>query len=193
MNKSNIVLCLSVVALILSVFAITKPVTVQRIVERLGGTAGPLHTELQEFEGGVINGYTLSTSTVATTQTITASELGSNGALYDTVLFTPNTADVTLTLPATSTLKAFLPLAGDTSVQCWYNATTTTSEIGDIIFVAGTGWDLERIATSTTNGSTTEVLEISPGDSACFKLTRLPATATTFNISALMLNGIDAD
>jgi len=134
------------------------------------------------LDGGTIRSYTNATSTTATTQTLVQADI----LKYDTVLFTPNTGSVTLTLPATSTLTTFIPTAGDMVEQCWYNATSTASI--NITFAAGTGIDLQRVATSTVTGAA-GVLAIPTGNSACFKFIR----QTNTDVQALMTNFIDAD
>lgn len=139
------------------------------------------------FDAGILHSYTSSTSTIATAQTLVAADITN----YESVIFTPNRDSVTLTFPASSTLSAFVPTAGDWAEQCWYNATTTAAKT--ITFAAGTGIDLERIATSTISGSGGPMLAIPAGGSACIKYVRQPATASTFDISVLVTNYIDAD
>lgn len=134
------------------------------------------------FNAGQLKSYTNATSSTATAQTLVQADILG----YDTVLFTPNTNSITLTLPATSTLTSFIPTAGDMVEQCWHNATTTASKT--ITFAAGTGMDLQRVATSTTAGSA-GVLSIPTGNSACFRFTR----QTNTDIQVLMTSFIDAD
>lgn len=89
-----------------------------------------------------VGGRVLATSTSATSATLQESDLLVNGRLE----VTPNVADLTYTLPASSTLTSFLPNAGDRNEIQIYNATTTAGI--ELIFAAGTGIDLES-ATST--------------------------------------------
>ena len=63
------------------------------------GSAGPLHTELQEFEGGVKYGNTVSTSTTDSAMTLAYSVFKN----ADTVIVTPTLGDVTYTIAASST------------------------------------------------------------------------------------------
>lgn len=137
---------------------------------------------VQTLDAGQLRSYTNSTSTVATTQTLAQADILN----YDTVLFTPNTASVTLTLPATSTLTSYIPTAGDRAEQCWQNATTTAGI--NVTFAAGAGMDLQMVATSTISGSA-GVFPITPGNSACFKFIRQANT----DVQVLMTSYIDGD
>jgi hypothetical protein len=132
--------------------------------------------------GSIVRSSTNSTSTTATTQTLVQADILG----YETVLFTPNTGDTTLTFPATSTLTSFAPSTGDMVEQCWYNATSTADIT--LTFAAGTGMDLERVATSTTDGGA-GVLAVQEKNSACFKFVRQADT----DISVLMFSFINAD
>lgn len=134
------------------------------------------------LNGGQLRSYTNSTSTTATTYTAVQADILN----YDTILMTPNTAAITITLPATSTLTSMVPAAGDRQETCIYNATSTTA--ATITLAAGAGMDLERTATSTVTGST-GVLAIAGRNSACLTFIREPDT----DISVLMQNFIDAD
>ena len=156
----------------------------------VGASPGPLHTQYQEFEGGVKYGHNRSTSTTATSYTLLASDIvDRSGAAYDTILMTPNTGDLTLTFPASSTLTHFIPAVGDRAKQCWYNASTTAGI--DIIFAAGTGIDLE-IASSTDTASET-LYPIPSAGFGCFEFYRQPLTLTAFDIGVLYTVYVDAD
>lgn len=155
----------------------------------INATSGFVLGFLATFDAGVTYSYTNSTSTTATAETATASEI----ANYTTVIMTPNVGALTITLPASSTLSAFLPAAGDRMEQCWYNATGTAAM--NIIFAAGTGIDLE-VASSTglsAQGAVSTNLSIGPGNSGCFKFIRKPATATAFDIVAQFQSFRDGD
>ena len=145
---------------------------------------------LLTLHAGVLNSYPNSTSTTATTQTLAAADITN----YSTVIMTPNTGATTFTLPASSTLSAFIPTAGDMARQCWFNATTTTNANGLITFAAGTGIDLE-IASSTAGISTgsTPNLTLAGQNSGCFTFIRKPATASAFDIVAQYTAFIDGD
>lgn len=137
---------------------------------------------LFQNKGGQTHSYTNSTSSTATTQTLTITDIVVNGAAYSTVVFTPNTNSTTLTFPASSTLSAFLPAAGDWAEQCWVNATGTAAKT--ITFAAGTGIDLEVGSSS---------LVINAGNTGCFRFVRKPATASAFDIVAQFTAFVDGD
>lgn len=142
------------------------------------------------FKAGQVASYTNSTSTTATTQTLSASDI----ANYTAVIMRPNVGAPTFTLPASSTLTAFIPNAGDTVNQCWYNATSSTVANGLITFAAGTGIDLE-VASSTNGaaGGITPNLTIRPGNTGCFRFIRKPADSTSFDIVAEFTAYVDGD
>ena len=103
-------------------------------------------------------GSVLSTSTLATAITFIASDL----LTYSTWEVTPNTADLTYTFPATSTLSAIVPTAGDSRSWTIVNATTTAGI--DVIFAAGTG--------STIKGAGGAALTIDEASHGIITLTR---------------------
>lgn len=121
-------------------------------------------------DGGSLHSYTSSTSTTATTYTLTQADILN----YDTILMTPNTGDLALTLPATSTLTSLVPTAGDMAEQCWHNASSTAGI--DITFAAGTGITLLS-ATSTSGGIGAPTIQ--PLDIGCFKFVRQGNTDVT--------------
>lgn len=145
---------------------------------QIANSSGILASSNAQFDGGILMSYTSSTSTTATTQTLVAADITN----YSTVILTPNTNSVTLTLPASSTLSAFVPTAGDWAQQCWINATSSAAK--NITFAAGTGIDLEVSSSS---------LVIAPGNSGCFRFLRKPATASAFDIIAQFTTFVDGD
>ena len=78
------------------------------------------------------------TSTVNSTATLLASDFDTESYIE----MTPNSAALTLTLPATSTLSALIPNDGDFRTV-WLKNSTTTSGI-TITLVAGAGMDLQE-------------------------------------------------
>ena len=135
-------------------------------------------------KGSFVKGNTNSTSTTATTYTLLAQDIEN----YTSVVLTPNTGDLALTLPATSTLSStYLATAGDWTEQCWVNSTTTAGI--DITFVTGTGYVLQSASTTDSIGTPT----IGPGDMGCFKYIRDKSSASTFNIIAAFTRYVDAD
>jgi hypothetical protein len=188
-NKTSIgpVIFLIVVAALTVGFVFTRPAS----SPALGGTGGNVYSYMATFGTFTVKGAssysnTNSTSTTATTQTLVANDIVN----YSTVVLTPNTNSVTLTLPATSTLPAdYLATAGDWTQQCWVNATTTAAKT--ITFAAGTGYDLE-VASTTAAGGTVN-LTLAPGNSGCFRFIRKPATASAFDIIAQYTAFVDGD
>ena len=118
---------------------------------------------LVTLNAGQLRSYTNATTSNASLALIQADILN-----YDTVLMTPQGSQSTITFPASSTLTSFVPTAGDMAKQCWFNATTTTTNLGMITFAAGTGIDLE-LASST---ATQPLLTLRGTDSACFNFIR---------------------
>jgi len=142
---------------------------------------------LATFNAGYYHSYTNSTSTTATTQTLVAADILN----YTSIILTPNVGALTLTFPASSTLSAMVPVAGDSFKQCWYNATTTAAVT--ITFAAGTGIDFQRAATTTTDGGATTAFPIDEQGYACLTYFRQPATSSTFDIGVLMTGYLNAD
>jgi len=155
----------------------------------LAGSAGPDHTEYQRFLAGVSYHNSVATSTTATTQTLGANDIAPRGIPLDHISFTPNTGDLTLTWPASSTLRNFVPRAGDVAHQCFTNASTTAGI--DITIAAGTGIDLE-VASSTVLESK-PVLTVLADSTVCFTYIRKPSTASAFDIKVLMTRFVDGD
>ena len=93
----------------------------------LGVTGATVLDELTQ--GGLV----LATSSTGTATVFAAADL----LTFSTWEVTPNTADLTYTFPASSTLSAIVPSAGDSRSWTIINATTTAAI--DVIFAAGTG------------------------------------------------------
>lgn len=178
MNKTYLI-GLVVVAIIAISGFFRGGVVTERVVERLGGAAGPVLTEHQEYKGGQTLENTVATSTTVTSYTLLANDLVNrgSGAAYDTIIFTPNTGDLTLTFPASSTLPHFISRAGYRTRQCWFNATSTAGI--DITFAAGTGIDVQ------TSSSTPSDLILRNGQFGCFDFVRKPVTSSAFDIGVL--------
>ena len=184
MTNSKLSLGVALVALVIAIGGYFVKQEVQ-----LAGT-GSTYTEVLEFLGGIVYGNSVSTTTTATTYTLTANDIAPRGVLKDVILITPNTGDLTLTFPASSTMPHVLPTVGKMAKQCWYNASTTAGI--DITFAAGTGIDLE-VASSTSGGQQTAVLTVLANSSVCFTYIRKPATTAAFDISVLMTRFVDGD
>jgi hypothetical protein len=112
------------------------------VVEKiLGGSAGPTHTETQEFLANFLVGG--GNSHYATSSTATAFTLTTRSIDTD-VPFVSWTANQNTTLTTmASTSAPFVSLqAGQSFEQLWYNASTTAA--ATITFAAGTGVDLQE-------------------------------------------------
>jgi hypothetical protein len=104
------------------------------------GVSGTTGTFTSSVATGLLTsgGGVLSTSTASTAFILKASDLN-----YSLLQVTPNTDDLTYTFPASSTLSAMIPNAGDTRTITVYNATTTATI--DVIFAAGTGMEIKSV------------------------------------------------
>ena len=152
----------------------------------LGGTTNYDALQLGDkltTDGGILRSYTNSTSTTATTQTLLVGDILN----YDTVILTPNVGALTLTLPASSTLTAMVPTAGDVQETCFYNATSTAA--ATITFAAGTGINIVTASSTTGLG----IPSVQAGGTGCFKFIRQNATAAAFDITAAYTRYVTAD
>lgn len=95
----------------------------------------------------------------------------------DTISIYPAVGDVTITLPASSTLSRILPTNGASRRICVYNATTTTGI--DITFAAGTGIDLEVASSTNQQGSGAAVLTLEADNSGCFEFQKKGGSGTS--------------
>ena len=157
------------------------------IIDASGNLDGVITSSTGSFSGlltlnaGTLHSYPNSTSTTATTQTLVQADILN----YDTILLTPNTGDLTLTWPATSTLTSLVPTAGDTAKQCMHNASTTSGI--DITIAAGTGIDLMTASSSILGGA--PVLTILSNQVGCFTYIR----QTDTDISMLFERFVNGD
>lgn len=185
-NSKNIGIALvAVVIAIGAYFFPTSKTVVERVTETLGAFPGPDVTVPMVFRGGTTYAKNLATSTSGSAVTLNVGDLRD----YNTVFYTPNVSAVTVTIPASSTLAGFLPEAGMTTQQCWYNATGTAA--ATITFAASTGIDWE-IATST-NGAVGTAATVAANESACFTFVRGPRTSSAFDIMVLYQPYVNAD
>ncbi len=132
---------------------------------------------LAQFDAGVLHSYPLSTSTPASL-TLAASDIGN----YQSLIILPTVGDITVTLPASSTLSALAPTAGDWQELCIVNATTSATA-GIITLVGGTGVNLQ-VASST--GSAVGVKVLRGGATGCIKFIRIGAGASALDINAAL-------
>ena len=158
------------------------------IIERPLGS-GSISNVLHEFLGGFVVKDNYATTTPASA-TLSARE----AAGFSTVSFYPSVGDVTLTLPASTTLGALLGSeAGAMKRVCYYNATTTAGI--DITFASGTGVDLE-VASSTTATAGIISLVINADNSGCIEFARKSSAvgaASDKDITARFIRFVDGD
>jgi len=130
-----------VVAIVLSglaFFSAPSNTITERVIERVGASVGPEHTETQYFDGGFTTGGYVATSSTGNT-VLTASEINPNKSF---ISFTANLDATTVTLPA-STSAPFRNLAvGEGFSVLVYSATTTAGIT--YTWTAGTGIDLQE-------------------------------------------------
>jgi hypothetical protein len=119
-------------------------------------------------DAGTNNSYSLATTTSATTYTLLAADIGN----YDTIRQDLTGGATTFTLPASSTITALVPSAGDRAKTCWMPLTNS------LIFAAGTGIDI-MVATSTNNGGGDYDLTIAAGGVGCIEWFRQTDTDIT--------------
>lgn len=136
------------------------------------------------LNAGVLHSYNNSTSTPASL-TLAASDILN----YESVTMKPTVGAITVTFPASSTLSALVPNAGDRVKQCWYNATTTAAST--ITFAAGTGLDLEIASTTVLTGATSLIL--GADNSACFEFQRKGSGPNASDIVLRFLRFSDGD
>lgn len=138
-----------------------KPQTTNPVVQEFRGQTESFS---KEFQQGMFVGGRVASSTTSTTGTLLASAI-ENATVID---YTLNVADVTLTLPATSTI-GFMRNPGDTKTFFVRNATTTATM--DITFANGTGMNYKRATSTKTligdtdGGNTARITLIRQADS----------------------------
>jgi hypothetical protein len=133
---------LSVAILVIAIAgAYVFPQVQTQMRDVFGVSAGPTHTEHQEFlSDATIGGAVYATTTTAATETLTASVLERNKVIR--MLGSATAAAITVTLPATSTMSHIMPRPGDFRtwvIENGYTAAATTTTIA-----AGTGIDLQE-------------------------------------------------
>lgn len=128
---------------------------------------------LATLNAGSVGSYSLATTSSGTTYTLTAADIGN----YDTIRQTLTGGAATFTLPASSTITALVPAAGDRAETCWLPLTNS------LTFAAGTGIDLKTASSSVTD------LTIAAGNVGCIKWIR----QTDTDITAGLVEYQDAD
>lgn len=138
---------------------------------------GILSDSLAQFDAGILHSSTLSTSTPASV-TLAASDIS---GIESIVMLPSATLGITATLPASSTLSAVVPTAGDWAESCITNATTTTG--ASITIAGGTGTNL-LVASSSATALGSKVLL--PGKTGCIRFFRIGAGNNSSDINALL-------
>lgn len=165
MNKQNtLIIVISVALSLLGSYLFLRP-TFQP-----GAALNPqtTRTNPEYFQQGITTGgSSFSTSTYSTIGTVTAASLVQNG----TYVMTPGITDVTLTLPASSTLTALVPKAGDMKRIYFVNATSTAGI--DVIFASGAGTYL-----ITATGTSATFSGIGPNRGAFIEFWRTSTTTS---------------
>lgn len=142
-------------------------------------SAGYAGGALSQFQVDAVGGVTFggsvnSTSTSNSTETLVAADFDTETYIKET----PNVSSLTLTTPATSTLTAYLPIAGQCKSLTIENGTTT---VGITLTLApGTGWDFHN--------STSTVANPVVGAGGIFYVYACRNTAT--DIEALVINAL---
>lgn len=174
-------------------------VVVERTIEVSGAIPGSEPTEKINFKGGIAVknsfGYTpepKATTTSGASATLVASDLTNIGYHIVTPGGLASAADLTYTLPASTTLKAFVPRIGEHQRTCWFRTATSTDS--NIIFAAGTGIDL-KYASSTAAADGVPSLAIGSEDELCITFIRQPDGSGTGqgDISGVIENYEHAD
>ncbi len=174
---------LVVIALVAVILALAGAYvfTQKEPVQPVGGTAGPVSSELFEFQRNFFNSGQYATTSNGTSITLTANEFRA-WANSSIVSFTPiATAASTFTFPASSTVSNLVPHAGDRQSFCFRNATSTAGV--QITLAGSTGINLV-VASSSVSAVGSKL--VNSGKVACITLIRQAPTATTFDIDALL-------
>src|SRR3990167_1056158 len=169
--KALVVSILTVLALVGTFLASYK--TAPPAEPALGASAGPEHTEEQFFRGGAVTGgNVVSTTTAGSAATLVAADIVNAYFTRVTIGGAVATgADFTYTLPASTTLRHFLPNPGERTIRCFMLTATTSSS--QLIFAGGTGVDL-RFASSTPTSQTKPSLFAGADKETCFTFVRRP-------------------
>lgn len=165
-NKKLGVALVVIIAIAIGVYGFLK-------TEKPLGNAATDHYFAEVFHAGFSLNNSRSTTTSATTYTLTAADVGQ----FDTIIQTLSGGAATFTMPATSTMKAVIPAAGQRFTQCWLPLTN------GLTFVAGTGIDLETASSSPTD------LTVLVNNTACLTFIR----QTDTDITVLMSEFTDGD
>lgn len=170
----------TIISVIFSFSKVTAPTPISPD-QAYGSNTGGDGLSQQYFRAGVINGGLIATTSQGTAITLTPGEF--KGWLNASeVSYTPiGLAALTITLPASTTLKGVLQNAGDMQRFCFRSATTTADV--RVVFAGGTGTNLV-VASSTATALGSAV--VFSGKVACFTAVRQAYTAASFDIDVMM-------
>lgn len=176
MTKITLGVAVAMAALALVVSLFVRP----NVEAPAGANAGSEFFNMAQFYAGSRESNHVSTSTNSSA-TLTANEFRGWASASEVSLVPNVTAAATFTFPASSTVPDIVPNAGDKQEFCVRNATTTS---GIYLTLAGsTGINL-TVASSSVSALGGKVLL--SGKVGCITLIRQKATATTFDIDALL-------
>lgn len=175
----------AVVAIVVSILALAGGHSAQPVVDQSPQLGSTIETIRSTFAGGVDmnsnfrDGGLVFKGAFATTSSGTVALSAGNIVGFSTIFFTPQTANATVQLPASTTFpQSFLPRAGDRTEIFFLNASSTTA-IGSLVGIGpGTG-------TLVTVGSTTPASTASTTGQNGMRISilRKPNTDLLFSIS----------
>jgi len=185
MNKILVtVSILAIVAMIITVLAVLRPVKVELPESQFGGTSYDIYHPLKVHGAFNWGGKVFATTTASTAETLAGSDL----ATYDYIDVMSTTGALTYTLPATSTMISLLPDVGSTRKWLFHNATSSSGIT--LTLAAGAGMDL--VAASTTVATIVDVLN--PTEWAELTCTQIYyRSADNQNIMCIITRLLDAD
>ena len=195
MNKvTGLTLVVALVALGVSFFSGGETRIETIIREQIGASPGPDVLNEIDFSGGVTLGHPLGIITASSTHTLTAAQLVK--VSYTRVIIDGDEAtDLTITLPASSTLAHFVPSLGDYARKCFLLTGTTTDS--RLIFAAGTGIDMRYASSTGAYGAALGAPDLASiaGQEVCLEFWRQPQDVGTAlgDISAVLTVFEEAD
>lgn len=142
----------------------------------IGAIVGPEVLERMFFKSGIeVGSVVTSTTTAGSAATLVARDI--TGPDFTRVTIggaVAEGANFTYTLPASTTLRHFLPRVGDSTRKCFMLTATTSDSV--LIFAGGTGLDV-RTASTTATGQAQPTLGAGVDLETCFTFTRRPDNA----------------
>lgn len=176
----------AIVAISIVITGVKKD-TVQPSPSKLGSTIETVKVTFgagaeiipNRFDGGLIYKQSLATSTLATIETLPTSNIIS----YSTIMLTPNTPNLNLYLPASTTFpQSFLPRAGDRTEIVLFNASSTTGLASNMGLVSGSG-TLITVASTTATSAIAATASTTGQNLMRISIIRKPNTDLLFTVS----------